>query len=55
MFKKVYKNMKKLKHLLVRLTEEEHKKIKIEAIERNMTMSKLVKQAITIYLLNYNK
>lgn len=47
--------MKKLKNIIVRLTDEEHKRIKIEAIERNMTMSKLVKQALTLFLLKYNK
>jgi len=46
---------KRIKNLLIRVTEDEHKKIKIEAIERNMTMSKLVKQAIVFFLLKYSK
>jgi len=46
---------KKLKNLIVRVTDEEHKNLKIEAIQRNMTMSKLIKQAITLFLLKYSK
>ena len=47
--------MKKIKTLIIRLTTEEHKKLKIEAIERNIPMSQLVKQSLIIYTANYNQ
>ena len=47
--------MKKLATLIVKLTTDEHKMLKIEAAERNITMSTLVKQALVLYLKTYNK
>jgi predicted HicB family RNase H-like nuclease len=46
---------KKTKSLLIRLTKEEHKKIKLEATERGLSISTLIKQALLSYIANYNR
>ena len=47
--------MKRTATLIIKLTQEERKIIKIAAIERNLTSSALVRQAIAIYLEKYCK
>lgn len=39
---------------MIRVTPAEHKRVKIEAIERNVTMSMLVKQAIVYYMRTFS-
>jgi hypothetical protein len=46
---------KKTVALLVRMTQQEKKKIKLEAVERNMSMSTLIKQALLSYIANYSR
>ena len=40
----------KHKTLVVRLTKEEHQQIKLEALKRNIPISKLVKRALIQYV-----
>lgn len=37
---------KKLKRLVIEVTEEQHKEIKISAAVRNLTMARYIRQAI---------
>lgn len=45
---------KRIRSFVLRMSEEEHKRLKLEAIERNMTVSSLIRQAIKIYIETYN-
>jgi hypothetical protein len=47
--------MKKNATLIIKVTKEEHKKIKKSAIDRNMSMSAMVIQAIALYLKKFQK
>lgn len=40
---------KRIKRLVVNVTEEEHQQLKIMAAKKNITMSKMVMQAITLF------
>jgi predicted HicB family RNase H-like nuclease len=40
---------KKTKSLMIRLSEEEHQQIKIEAAKRNISISRLVLQSIMFF------
>lgn len=44
------KTPKRVKSLIIRLSTDELKRLKLEAIDRNITMSNLVRQAIKIYI-----
>jgi hypothetical protein len=35
------------------MTDTEHKRLKIEAIDRNMTMADIIRQAVKIYIEKY--
>lgn len=41
---------KRIKRLVVNLKEEEHQSLKVLAAKKNITMSKMVMQAITLYI-----
>jgi hypothetical protein len=41
---------KRIKRLVVNLTEREHKRLKILAAERNITISRMVMQALVKYV-----
>lgn len=45
--------MKKTKNMHIRLTENEHKRLRIEAFERNISIGELIRQSIKIYLETY--
>jgi len=47
--------MKKLSTLIVKVTREEHAIIKKAAIDRSMTMSKMILQAIMYYIKTFNR
>jgi len=46
---------KKLKTLMVRVTREEHRCIKEEALKRDTSITKLVLQSIIYYTEKFNK
>lgn len=41
---------KRIKRLVVNLTEEEHQELKILAAKKNITVSKMVMQAIALFV-----
>jgi hypothetical protein len=45
----------KNKRLVIEISEEEHQRIKEEALKRNMTISKLVMQSLLYYTQKFNK
>lgn len=47
-------HMDRDKRVMLRLTENEHKLLKLEALERNMSMSTLIRQAVKIYIEKFN-
>jgi predicted HicB family RNase H-like nuclease len=46
--------MERDKHFIIRFTKDEHKRLKLEALERNMSASELVRQAVKIYIETFN-
>ena len=45
--------MKKLKSFIVRLTYDEHERLRVEAFERNISGAELIRQAIKVYIEMY--
>lgn len=48
-------HMEREKRIMLRLTKDEHKRLKLEALERNISMSDLIRQAVKIFIEKFNK
>jgi len=44
----------KTKSLLIRLTPSEHRRLKIEAIERNLTVTDLIRMSLRFFIDQYD-